>query len=195
MAARPKDRLRLLRWLKDALAIMSCSGLVILACDSQPVASDVIQSDSGPSVVTLVSHEAWVFSSEKDDPMASYRPDELVCEEWAYRPEDGAFEVDTGVCNYLSVEQPSLAAVEPGDILDIALWHQSLVAPSGQAHLAILIGGYLIWEKTVDIPSYPAAYSPQIAADRAYPTGTPIVFHLHNHGSNNWQLLHLKRRR
>ena len=127
--------------------------------------------------------------------MSAHRPEELACEEWAYRPEDGAFEVDTGVCNYLSVEQPSLAAIRQGDIVDIALWHQSLVAPSGQAHLAILIGGDLIWEKTVDIPSYPAAYSPQIAALRAYPTGTPIVFHLHNHGSNNWQLLHLKRRR
>ena len=104
--------------------------------------------------------------------------------------EFGTLEVDTGSCNYLSVTQPSLAPIEEGDTIHISLWHDVLLADEpGEGHAALAIGGDIIWEATYEIPSYPNAYSPHIVSEKAYAEGTPIAFHLHNHGSNNWRLL------
>ena len=46
----------------------------------------------------------------------------FVCE----HNEDGALEVETGYCNYLSLGQPSLADVAAGDTLHLVLWHGNL---------------------------------------------------------------------
>ena len=99
-------------------------------------------------------------------------------------------EVDTGSCGYLSVSQPILFEAQAGDILHIAIWHDTLTASEpATGHVAIQLGEDVMWEATIEIPSTPGAYSPKLPLDKAYPKGTPVVFHLHNHGSNNWRLL------
>jgi hypothetical protein len=146
---------------------------------------------SGPEA--LVDNGLWVYASEKEDPFAAERPIEIQCPEWSYQLEYGAFEVDTAGCNFLTVTQPILAKIRAGDRVIIALWHQNLVAEPATAHVAVSLGGELLWETYVTIPSPPGAYTPEIVVSSDYPKGTPIIFHLHNHGSNNWQLLELTR--
>jgi hypothetical protein len=57
-----------------------------------------------------------------------------------------------------------------------------------EGHLALAIDGELQFEATVAIPHEPSVYDPSWTAPRAYPAGSRITLHLHNHGFNSWRL-------
>ena len=161
-----------------------------MGCSSSSGTDRADVGDGGVGKTSLVDNNLWVYVDAASDPLAGERPADLDCPDWAYTEEYGTFEVDTGACAYLSVSQPSLATVQQGETVHISIWHDVLISSEpGDGHAAIAIGGDVIWEATFEIPSYPNAYSPKVVVDKAYPVGTPIVFHLHNHGSNNWRLL------
>jgi hypothetical protein len=153
--------------------------------------------DAGPRVpwVSLVEAERWQMSAPAEDPWRHERPADFECPDWARRVEPAGFEVNTGDCDYLAVQQPSLAAIEAGDELTLILWHDALVAPTeATAHVAISVGDHALWETTVSIPGAAQAYTPTLISDFAAPTGTPIYLHLHNHGTNDWVISALERR-
>lgn len=84
------------------------------------------------------------------------------------------------------------ASTEEGDARSPGegLWHFELSADEpAEAHAALLVDGMPFFEERIPIPQVGGLISRQVRAARAIPAGTPIYFHLHNHGANSWSLV------
>lgn len=142
---------------------------------------------------SLVDVNAWQPRAEMDDSLASHRPDQVNCPPNAWYEEDGALEVETGYCNYLSLVQASKVAVNVGEPLHLVLWHGQLNNPEpAEAHVAISIAGQRVFEQEVDIPSKGGIYDVVLPSPVNVAEGDEVEFHLHNHGYNTWTLLLLE---
>ena len=132
MGARERARL-----IGRVIAIgLALAGLA--ACEPAPAAPELdggVVSKDGISTqsTSLIDHEAWVFSEVDEDPFPHHRPEAFSCESWSYRVEDDAFEVDTGTCDYITVVQPTRVDLAKGDLIEAALWHQTLLGEWGVA--------------------------------------------------------------
>src|SRR5690606_1386281 len=145
---------------------------------------------------SLVDATLWEEVPEDSDPFAAHRPADLDCNPFGYAPEDlqgePAFYVDTGLCNYLTVEQPSQLAVNPGDTGNVRVYHYELSADEpADGHVAIAIDGVPVWGQVVAIPADPAWVEGRWTAKAEAPRGTKIQFHVRNHGANEWALAEL----
>lgn len=146
------------------------------------------------------------------DPFSPLRGPDHFCDPIGYGFEDLAGEasygIESGACNYLTVGQPGLTAIAPGDEILVRLWHFALTAPSpGEAYLALQVGDRLLWQARLPIPcrggltgATPGGDCPDnpgravvdppvFTADFAAPAGTPVYFHVQNHGENGYNLL------
>jgi len=141
----------------------------------------------------LTATEAWEEVAAEDDPAAD-RPDTINCPTGSWIQEDLAgepsVEIDTGLCNYLALGQPALTELEEGDTLHLRLWHLELYSDSASlAHAALYVADSLVWEEDIPIPSDAGMVRPEILVEEDTEAGAPVVFHLHNHGFNTWNLL------
>ena len=136
----------------------------------------------------LVDNHLWEPS--EDDPHPDHRPVTIDCPEPARIVEDNALEVNTDACNYLSLSQPAQTWITKGEPLRIVMWTQQLfnVTPA-QGHVALSIGGEVVWEELVDIPAGAQTWTPVLESPLSAEEGTPIHLHLHNHGANTWYFL------
>ena len=133
------------------------------------------------------------YQDAAEDSLADHRPADADCPDNSWYNEDGALEVETGYCSYLSLAQPSLADITAGDEVQLVLWHGDLVfeAPA-QAHVAVSIDGEIIWEESVDIPAEAGIFDTRVTVPFDAPAGSTVEYHLHNHGYNTWTLLALE---
>lgn len=100
--------------------------------------------------------------------------------------------IDTRICEYVTLEQPSLAALSGGDELHLRIHHFDLSAEApAEGHAAVVLAGQLAWETHVPIPSPDAMIDATFSSPTDVSRGDPIEFHLHNHGENNWSLIEL----
>ncbi len=144
--------------------------------------------------VPLAAMDAWIVGSEDVDPFAAHRGDVAECPVGTVTVEDGALEVDTGLCDYVLLEQPLLADVQAGELVEIVFWHNELAALSpAEAHVAFAIDGSVVVEHTIPIPSLAAAYAETVEITDDVAVGAPLVLHLHNHGANTWNVLRITR--
>lgn len=158
--------------------------------------SDTETRDARTAPELLVDHTAWTFVEAADDPWRDERPDPLECPNAAYRPEDDALEILTGFCDYLTITQPTLRDAYQGETLTAIVRHLDLVdeddpEASAEAHVAIQVGDTVLWDDRIPIPNVSGFYTPNIVLAEDVPQGTPILFHLHNHGTNTWYLQNL----
>ena len=145
---------------------------------------------------SLVDVNQWVEQSVMEDSLAAHRPETVECPGNSWYNEDGALEVETGYCNYLSLAQPSLVDIAAGDTLHLVLWHGDLVFDEpASAHVAVSIDGQLAWEAAVDIPAEAGIFDARVELPFDAPAGSKVEYHLHNHGFNTWTLLELERER
>ncbi len=94
------------------------------------------------------------------------------------------------LCNWLTLEQPSLRAIRAGDEVEVRARHSQLTAPvPGTATMGFVIGDEQVLEYSVAIPSDFAFPSETWTAPRDYPAGTPLLFHVDNHGANEYMLI------
>lgn len=143
--------------------------------------------------ISLVDVDAWKAQSVAQDSLAGHRTSGDVCPDNSWYNEDGALEVETGFCSYLSVSQPSLAAISAGDSVHVVLWHGDLAFEEpAVAHVAVTVDGKVVWEDRVDIPTEAEIYDLRIPVDFDAPKGSKVEYHLHNHGYNSWTLLALE---
>jgi hypothetical protein len=173
------------------------SAMVGFCCDDTPSTAEPALTDAGPSAQweSLVETSGWRVTAPVEDPWRHERPADFECPDWALRVEPAGFEVNTGDCDYLVVQQPSLAAIEEGDEITLIFRHDGLVAPTdAMAHVAFSVGDHPLWETTTPIPAVAQAFTPTLVSDFAAPVGTPIYLHLHNHGANDWVISALERR-
>jgi len=188
-------------WLSSALAPTGCLAEDPDALvddgegegDDDGVEGDVDdEGDALPTWRSLVHDDAWQPDLADDDPAPEHRPARVDCEH-GWWPESGGIEIDTGACNYLSLQQPLLDAIEPGDPLHLRLWWQSLASVDpAEGHLAIYVDGELLWEEHVPIPGPAAARTIDFASPLGTPAGATLTLHLHNHGYNTWHFHELR---
>jgi hypothetical protein len=144
---------------------------------------------------SLVDHELWQVVDGSEDPFDD-RLETFLCANNAHYVtpvgEDTGFEIETVRCNYLTVVQPILAEVEPGDRIAVKIWRFELTtSESAEAHIAIAFDDGIAWDERVPIPSGSDMMTPSWVSPVGYPAGTPVYFHLHNHGANSWTLVEL----
>jgi hypothetical protein len=146
------------------------------------------------TMVDLVMPGLWVQQAADDDPLRDHRPDTVSCPlgvGWLVEP--AGLEVNTGACTYASFTQPTLREIVPGAQISLELYHFDLLAlEPATAHVAVLLGEHVLFEREIAIPGKAAVYSEEWVADFELPAGSPAVFHLHNHGQNAWTLASLK---
>lgn len=156
--------------------------------DGEATASHA-QSTPGP----LVDLAAWVPVAADADPWADERPADAVCDA-GHRYEDMVFEVDSEICTFGTFVQPSLLPVRAGDEIELILLHDNLYSADGdaEAHVAIGLDGRMIWETAIPIPMLQSLVRPTFVAPIDAPAGTPVHFHVHNHGYNNYRMIALE---
>lgn len=169
---------------RSMLPMLSC--VVSLACGSES------SGGKGP----LVEPAGWELVPEAEDPFASERPAGISCDSFGFAPEDFAGEpalfVDTALCNYATGRQPSLRDVPSGSTLRLRLFHDILTAPdAAEAVVVVAFDGRTVWERRFAIPGNAELLDETWQADRALDQGGEILFHVHNHGPNNWALIEL----
>ncbi|MFO7563907.1 MAG: hypothetical protein R6X02_14770 [Enhygromyxa sp.] len=145
-----------------------------------------------PESVTLARYDGWVrVTDPSEDLFADQRPSSAVCDDAGYLfdPLTQTLEVQTELCDYLTVAQPTLVELAPGDEVHVFAYHDLLTAPEpAQGYMALALGDQIEWEYNVAIPGDPGVVEAQFTIDRALPAGTPMQFHVHNHGPNTWEL-------
>lgn len=152
-----------------------------------------------PDPVSLVDHARWEVGRLERDPQGGHAPETIECAPGTYHvdglPPFETFEVTTGDCNFFTGSQPIPAAVAEGDTIHFVVWHLDLDATlPGPAHAALSIEGAVLWEIDVDVPSKAALYDVDVVARRAVAKGAHVVFHVHNHGTNEWNVQTIERR-
>ena len=157
----------------------------------------VIKDDTAviSEAIVLVEKANWTSAQgDTKDPLASHAPGNIDCSDNHWYSEEGALEVETGYCNYLSIKQASRLSIKPGDPLRLVLWHGSLrFDKPAEAHVAITVNEHIVWEHWESIPSEAKIVDLTFPADFYAEPGDDVRFHLHNHGYNSWTLFKFER--
>ena len=99
------------------------------------------------------------------------------------------FGIDTVDCGYLTLEQPALEALCPGDVIALQLWHFTL-SGGDDFEVALSFGGDgPDVQQTIAVPTDGVLVQTDWTVDRPIAKGQAVIFHLSNHGSNSWGLL------
>lgn len=147
-------------------------------------------SNSSTSEETLTNAEDWVIVEDDEDPFLEERGSEtIVCSKADFRAEGEVVEVDTSSCNFITLRQRIPVALDEGDELHMSLWWQRLASlEETTGHIAVLLDDEMVVEERMPIPSEADARDIVFTLNHALPQGTPLYFHVHNHGSNSWSL-------
>lgn len=148
----------------------------------------------------LVEPTRWVEADADADPFAD-RPDTIDCSPLSWSVENLAapsLEIDSTDCDYLALTQPMVEDVRVGEEVEVRLWHNDLIAPEAAVtHVAVAFDGVTQWEVRLDIPVGQVREAALIVdtfeATEEIPVDTEVIFHLHNHGQNSYNLVHVKR--
>lgn len=145
----------------------------------------------------LVSADAWTAAAPADDLYAAMKTGRVECVapmDYAAVDFGGypAFEVHTDFCNYMTVTQEIAEDVFEGEHINVRMWHFDLRSPEpAEGYTAVAIEGETRWEYTVEIPADGALASYGWITDHDIPAGTPLFFHVRNHGLNSWNMIEI----
>jgi hypothetical protein len=174
--------------------VIIATTLAVVACDAS--SEDAFATCAPGISPPLGAVLDWKLTESDTDPFPN-RPDWMTCTEHGWGLDDGGvFGVYTGECDYVTVTQSLKVDLDPCNEIVIELSHDQLLAPQGEAsgEVGFAINNELLWTKTFPIPAPPLHLGPiRIPVKKVIPAGTPIQFHVHNHGSNGWRLLRLDR--
>jgi hypothetical protein len=143
-------------------------------------------------LVTLVELADFRELPREADPFVTELDAAPACDSPAFALEAQWLEIDTGLCNWVTLVAAARTAVERGEEVRLTVSHYDLEAPEpAQAELLLSLDLCDAWSKQVPIPSLAAVYTESFASPCAIAAGADVYFHLHNHGQNNWQLQEL----
>jgi hypothetical protein len=155
---------------------------------------------SGPQceeATALVAGDAWTFVEPNADVLWVAPADAARCESSDLQVQtfgdDVALEVDTRLgCGWATAMQPLRADIVEGDELQVRVFYFSQATfPAAQAEVAIAIGADIVMRELVDIPTESGLIAPRLPVLRDATAGTPVQFHIGNHGDNSWNLVEL----
>lgn len=149
----------------------------------------------------LVDMTAWQLLAPAEDPFAP-PADALLCTSDDIRMEPFgigapiALDVDTRTgCGWATLRQETRAELVAGDDVFSRLFYFSQNSfPADVANIVLRLGDEDLWRFEVPIPVAATKLEfPTVALDRDVPAGTPVFFHVGNHGDNSWNLLEVSR--
>lgn len=158
------------------------------ACDLDPQCEEATD---------LVAGDAWTFVEPSADVLWVAPADAARCESSALQVQtfgdDVALEVDTRLgCGWATATQPLRADIVEGDELQVRVFYFSQATfPAAQAEVAIAIGADIVMRELVNIPTTSGLIAPRLPVLRNASAGTPVQFHIGNHGDNSWNLVEL----
>jgi hypothetical protein len=98
-------------------------------------------------------------------------------------------ELDTGLCNWVTLSGSALFDVSGGQQLELEFSHYNLEAAApATAELKLAFPDCEVWKKQLAIPGAAEVYREQFASPCALKAGQSVLFHLHNHGQNTYQV-------
>jgi hypothetical protein len=154
-------------------------GAVLFGCEAEPALERLV----------LPSSE-WTWATSAADPRPDHRPETVTCVASSLVTEPMSIALETDHCNSAVLEQTLPNGASAGQELVVEWSHLRLWSPHGPAegHLALAIDGRVVWERTVAIPAEAAHHVDIAILEFDAPPGSRAVFHLHNHGANEWRL-------
>ncbi|HAN30622.1 MAG TPA: hypothetical protein DCQ06_03400 [Myxococcales bacterium] len=160
---------------------------------------DATFGDAGP----LALATAWTAVTQDQDPWWPELSEGLtVCADADVLVEeqdgDQWYEVKTTYCNYWTATQPSLVAIAPGDLLRIRVYRWKILDGEGGFELTLSIGAgakQALWQQKLAIPGKSGLWAEEILQTQAWPKGSPLYWHVQNHGINSWNLIEVSVRR
>ena len=175
---------------------MSCA---YIACDDTralPRADAAIDDDASLIWVDLVTGEGWTLTADASDPFIDQAAERRRCSVTDYGEEYGGVEISTTYCGYITLEQAITEDLQAGDVIELILWHSPLVSDTpAQGLIAIQLGDLVLWSQPLTVPSEPKSWTDYVTIERPIGAGAMLYFHVHNHGSNAYTLLSVKRGR
>ena len=184
-----------LKGVKKHLSILTYSylALAVLSCDDVNTKPSLEPSAAGPLIYTL----GWMSTEFQQDPFNEHWSDHVTCGEDEHGAElladIWAYSIQTGGCNWLTIEQPSLRAVRKGDIIRAEVWHFFLSAPEpATARVGLATADEVLIEVMEPIPQPARLIELEFRAQALIAENTPIYFHISNHGTNSWHLLNIQ---
>ena len=165
-----------------------CLAAWLAACGQE----DGERCDPGP----VMEPSAWTPATPEDDPFAQ-EGDPAACPAEGYGPEmlgpEPTFEIRTGTCDPLTVEQPAMRSRGGCGGLMLRLWHYALFSAGGEraeGRLGLSIGQEVVWEKVLTIPR-PSGLVYERVEVEPFEEGAPLRFHVRNHGANTYELIEM----
>ena len=165
--------------------------LVLIGC------REAIEPASPSPSGHLVNFVDWRATESDRDPFIEFWSDQVRCAESDHGPETlagvGAYAIQTGTCNWLTIEQPSLGAVRAGDRIRASVWHFALSAPvPASARVGLATGDGILAQMMEPIPQPGRLIELDFRVQTAIAEKSPIYFHISNHGANSWHLLDIQ---
>ena len=168
--------------------------LASLASGLAACAPEAVEPVPPPEPEAVTHPENWAWGNLQADPIGEHQPETPDCPPSTWGEEGGRLEVQTGVCDFAWLVQPTLISLKAGDTISVASWHQGLDAGEpAEGHLALVLDGELLWELWASIPSPPEVFTDEVVVERDVPAGAEVGVHLHNHGFNSWSVGELMR--
>jgi hypothetical protein len=186
------------------LAPLLCGLWLSVACDQarsdETDAAPADEEDAGaidaaeplPEPGALVNNALWQVLNPLEDPfMDTPMPlcpmlssgDESLGGELVYA-------IRTERCPSLTVRQDSRREVLAGDTISIRAYHFPLTAPEPATAVMVLqLGEREIFRRALPIPSDAEELTDSWLADQGFARGTPMMFHVENHGANEYALV------
>lgn len=173
------------RWC-SAVAVLS--SVLALGCGDHDAPKG---PDQTRNVAALVELSDWSSVPRSDDPFAVDQAAPPACSGADFRVEDSQswLEIDTGRCSWVTLSAPARLSVSVGQELQLELSHYDLEAPEpAHTELELTLEGCQAFSKTIPIPSEANVYMEHFSSPCALAAGELVLFHLHNHGQNTYQL-------
>jgi hypothetical protein len=169
----------------------ACASLLLLGCgdhDSLPI------PEAARSFQTLVGVEDWKPLARERDPFVEDESPPACTTEFArVEEEQGWLELDTAECSFITLAAGANAAVEAGQELSLEVSHFDLdAAEPATAELRLRFEGCDVWGESIAIPSAANVYQERFSSPCPIAQGGQVMFHVHNHGQNTYQLRSLK---
>ena len=167
----------------------------VMDVDARSELLDITQEVEG---ATPIAHAArWEPLDLSEDPIASSSLGvETQCGEESLTVEltdDGLYlDLDTTACDWLTVTQSSTAPLQKGDMLRIWAFRWPMVVAEGEGLISLSAGEppLTLWEARPLLPQERSElYYEDVPVMSAVPSGTPLYWHVSNHGQNVWSLL------
>ena len=145
----------------------------------------------------LVALDAFSAVGRSQDPFVGDPEAAAACiPSFRYEADQHRLEIDTTLCNWITLKTEPLGAVDAGQPLRIDFSHYDLDAPEpAEATLRLRFGVCDVWSEMIPIPSSANVARAELASPCALDEsraaadgGEAIFFHLDNHGQNTYQL-------